>query len=49
MGEEWSNSEMKIEKGGKVGAKVREVDIIFIAFVSRVGCGGVQGLQWLPL
>ena len=42
-------SETKIRKGGKLGAEVREVDTIFIAFVSYVGCGGVLGLQWLPL
>ena len=40
---------MKIRKGGKLGVEVREIDTIFIAFVSRAGCGGILGLQWLPL
>ena len=32
-----------------LGAKVGELERIFIAFVSRVGLGGVPGLQWPPL
>jgi len=46
MGEEWSNSEMKLRKGGQVGVEVRGVDTIFIVFVSRIDCGGVLELQW---